>query len=331
MGSAPTPLVFIHVGSEPVHHLHQSLAYAARFAGDVPILVCLGASHPAAGRIRADPRCRLVAIEELPLGSAYREFDRLSPLERTAHGGVVHKAAERFFLLAALMDHLGLDRAFHAENDNLIFFGLAEMEARLAPLYPGLAATFDADDRCIPGVVYIGAASALAEFNAFVLARLGEATASEAPTDMRLLSDFRHAVPRSVIDALPIAPTGYPRPFGSTQSPHPADPGLFTRNVEAIGWVFDAAAIGQYLYGTRQHDPGFINETACVDPSAFANGFAPDAAGRLAPWIEVAGRSWPLANLHLHCKLDIAPRPGPFIPKPLNPWSRWRRRALRRA
>ena len=313
----PSPIVFIHLGLEPIAYLENNIETAAHFSPDSDLVVVMNAAHPLRPVLAADPRYRFVCVEELPLSAAHHAFSSASRLDREFRGGFWHFAVERLFVLEAVYRALALPPGFHVESDNLVFFDADVMARRLSPLYPGMAATFDADDRCIPSILFINNAAILIQLTEFMAGATIAAPPKVQQNDMRLLAAFRQANSRDVIDGLPIVPPDYPRELCSKIGKRPADPQSYSRHFDQVRSIFDGAALGQYIYGVEPRSSighrdtrGFINETCVFDPSLLDYVFLPGPRGRAQPYVKTPRGLWPINNIHVHSKRILHPDAG---------------------
>jgi hypothetical protein len=318
MSARSAPIVFIHLGLQPVAYLENNLETAAYFSPDSDIVVVMNAAHPLRAPLSTDRRYRVVCVEDLPRSAAHGAFSAASRLDREFRGGFWHFAVERLFVLDALFREQKLKPGFHIESDNLIFFDADGMAQRLSPLYPGMAATFDADDRCVPAVLFVNDAAVLTKLAEFMADATINAPPKAHQNDMRLLAAFRQANPRQVIDGLAIVPPDYPHELCSKTGKRPADPAMYSRHFGQVRSVFDAAALGQYIFGVEPRSSighrdthGFINETCVFDPSKLDYVFLPGPGGRAQPYVETASGLWPINNIHLHSKRILRPEAGP--------------------
>jgi Family of unknown function (DUF6492) len=312
-----SPIVFIHLGLQPIAYLENNLETAAYFSPSSEIIVVLNAAHPLRSTLSAEARYRVVCVEDLARSAAHEAFSSASRLDREFRGGFWHFAVERLFVLDAVYRQLALKPGFHVESDNLVFFDATVMAQRLSPLYPGMAATFDADDRCVPAVLFINDATALTKLAEFMADATINAPPKAHQNDMRLLAAFRQANPRQVIDGLAIVPPDYPHELCSKTGKRPTDPTMYSRHFDQVRSVFDAAALGQYIFGVEPRSSighrdthGFINETCVFDPSELDFVFLPGPGGRAQPYVQTASGLWPINNIHLHSKRILRPEAG---------------------
>jgi hypothetical protein len=310
MAGAPT-LIFIHLGPEPPPWLPDALAQAHIF-NRCRIVVAAQAAALAQLAAPASPAIEPVALEDLAVSDQHRTFHDISPFDRDFRGGFWTHTTERFFVLEAVMTHLALPSAVHIENDVMLYCDLAALVPKLAARYAGLAVTFDNDQRCVPGFIYVPRVAAIAALNEFILEMLQKLRATYTReqlaglNDMMLLGHFRtRGFAR--IDHLPIVPPDYPGQLRSTVGHVASDPPCYSRHFAELRTVFDAAALGQFLGGTDfRNSPkgsqGFVNESCVFDPRRVNVRMTTDDAGRRIPVIETPAGISPVANLHIHSK-----------------------------
>jgi hypothetical protein len=303
-------LVFIHLGPELPAWLPDALAQARIFnRGHIVV----AAQKAALAQLTAESLdVERVAIEDLAVSDRQRAFRELSPLDRNFRGGFWTHTTERFFVLEALMAHLGLPSAVHVENDVMLYCDLETLAPKLAALYAGLAVTFDNDQRCVPGFIYVPQTAAIAALNDFIVEMLEKLRATYTPEQLRGLNDMMllgHFRTRGValIDHLPVVPPDYPGALRSTAGHVASDPSCYSRHFAELRTVFDAAALGQYLGGIDARNApnataGFVNESCVFDPRKLNVRMTTDDAGRRVPVVETPGGIWPVANLHIHSK-----------------------------
>lgn len=302
-------IVFVHLGGELPAWAFDTMAQAT-FFNSCPIYMLADAAALKVARLPAGVQG--IALEDIGVSDIHRAFRQFSVLDRSYRNGFWTYAAERFFVLEQAMKRLGLANVLHLENDVLLYTDLDALAPKLAASYPGMAATFDNDNRCIPGFVFVSQTPALSIFVHFVAAVMDSArnTPPEqrpVPTDMLLLAIWRRTRPPGEMDALPVVPGDYSAPLGSLDGEVAVDPSIYSRRFAELGMVFDAAALGQYLGGVdprNQAGPsrGFVNEGCLFDPRVLKPRMIVGDDGLQRPVVESASGIWPVANLHMHSK-----------------------------
>jgi hypothetical protein len=298
-------ILFVHIGARLPPWLPTAVRQARVFNEGPIYVVASGAALRAwdAGARAVTP----VALEELATSAAHAAFSAASRLDRGFRDGFWTTTTERFFVLEEALRALGLGSVVHLESDVMLYADLAALGPKLSRVYAGLGVTFDNDVRGVPGFVFIPNVEALARFTTFV-ARLFEKLGADAwrdVNDMTLLGRFR-TLGRSAVDHLPIVAPGYGAPLRSASGLVARDPGCYSRHADALGYVFDAAALGQYLGGVDPRNGpsggGFVNESCLFDPRLVRPELRMDGAGRRVPCIWVGDTEHRVANLHVHSK-----------------------------
>jgi hypothetical protein len=307
-------LLFIHIGPELPPWLSPALQQARLFNSCAIVLVADAEALDGA-RLPASLGLSQIPLQELGVSDKQQRFRDISPLDRTFRGGFWTYTSERFFIVESVMAKLSLGPVVHLENDVLLYCSLDALAPRLSRVYDGIAATFDNDQRCVPGIVYfpgLRSAAALTDFLLAALQQLVTAPVRQGVNDMILLGAFRR-FGRGAIDHLPIVPPDYPAQLRSAVGHIAGDPTCYSRNFDTLGYVFDAAALGQFLGGVDPRNGpgatiGFVNESCVFDPRVLRPRFVRDELGRRIPVVETASGIHAVANLHVHSK-----NPGPFL------------------
>lgn len=296
-------VVLIHLGPQLPSYVHDALVQIRLFNA-CPVLLVAEAGALAEFALPQTLDVTPVDLASMPVGRRRTEFRAVSALDRGFRQGFWSHATERFFVLEDLMADRGLVNVVHLENDNLLYAHLPRILPVLERRYPGIAATFDNDQRCVPGFFYVRKIDALAALTAYIV-EVHAQKLLEDPNDMMAIGAFRR-IPRAPIDHLPIAPPG-----ATLMSPSgivPADPSDYWRNAAEFDSLFDAAAIGQYLGGVDPRNApgrdtrGFVNESSFVRAPLYRFEFERDRAGRRVPFLVDGDRRWALNNLHVHSK-----------------------------
>ena len=179
---------------------------------------------------------------------------------------------KRFFCIFSYMKKYERKKCLHIENDVLLY-------QKLGNLSNHIYLTMDSDHRCIPGVVYIPEHK--------LLENLIEKY-DYTQNDMINLASFYHNN-RNTVKTFPI----------STEK--------WSDNFERFGMIFDAAAIGQYLFGidprntTQKCTEGFINEICVVKYNKYKFVWK-YSCGMYRPYIVIGNQTIPIFNLHIHSK-----------------------------
>ena len=298
----PARIVFIHLGRRLPGHLPVALGQAVLFSGGPVTLV---AERRALRRTRLPAGVEPVSCERLGLSPRHRRFRRESRLDRSFREGFVAHATERFFYLESLMRASRPGDVLHLESDVMLYAGVESLQPVLRAAFPHVAATFSAPSHCIPGVVYVRRADAMAPLLETLLALAADD--SRVWNDMWMLAEYRRLHP-DLIGRLPIVTPDYPGELRSLVDPAAQPLADYSALAEEFGGVFDAAALGQYLGGVDPRNSrgadtrGFVNEHHVFDPSRYGHGWETDAAGRRVPYIATGRRRWRTLTLHVHSK-----------------------------
>jgi len=211
----------------------------------------------------------------------------------------------RFFYLYEFMKTHNIKDAVHIENDVLIYHNadvllslINQKNREPSPIY----LPFDCYDRSIASIVYIPTHEILGKV-------LEHYDANK--NDMENFAHIRKIHPEW-IDTFPIFPLGlYPtvkEPFMEEYAE--TDEIKFTcRNYEQFGgFIFDAAAMGQYLGGVdprnvapNEYTIGFVNET-CVIKYKDMEFVWREVENVYRPYLRIHELEYPIFNLHFHSK-----------------------------
>lgn len=196
-------------------------------------------------------------------------FDNKSRLDRSHRNGFWHNASKRLFLVYEYMKSIDLRNVIHLENDVLVYSNLDYKFDNKMYL------TMDAENRCIPGIVYIPSYE-------FIEKLVKNYNFSQ--NDMQNMSSFYHRN-KDIVKTFPIIDHRFPA-------------GMYNENFNEFNSIFDAAAMGQYLGGVDPRNipgdtTGFVNETCVVKYDKYKFNWV-----RGVPFLGDV----PINNLHIHCK-----------------------------
>jgi len=239
---------------------------------------------------------QLIPVEELEDKFQYLSNTRM---DSSFRDGFWTNASMRFLYLDAYMNKYNIENIVHIENDVMLFYNVSLLEP-----YLNLAGNdkiylpFDSYERNIASIVFIPTAE--------LLGRVLEHYNTEW-NDMQNFVSIYKRFP-SWIDSFPISILGVET--GNDEID------FVCKNYHKFGgFIFDAAAIGQYLGGV---DPvnipgdsiGFINETCVIKYNIFyfhwklIDGVFCPFMGTTDPSV-MNGKGkleFPIFNLHIHCK-----------------------------
>ncbi len=297
-------IVFIHIGGEIPPYTETALSQARLFNKNCNIIllanqVALNKFFPKSPNL--DLTC--ISCESLDSTSYHQKFLEKTTLDKVTREGFWLYASERFLYLNDLINQHALENVFHMEYDNMLYVDLSEMLPIFKNKYKGIAATFDNDERCIPGFVYIS--------NPKAMSRLAKCFADHAVqnlNDMQILAIFKKESGAKAIEHLPILTKEYANsnalisPYGHKAK----NKNKYYLNIDLFESVFDAAALGQFLGGidprNGESKPGFINESCVFNPALLNIEWITDDQQREVPYIVYPHAKYRINNLHIHSK-----------------------------
>lgn len=292
-------IVFVHIGGEVPTYTDVAISQARLFNPNARII--LVSNTQALKRLQDlanQENIELYSYEELPKSINHQIYDT-----RCISSAFWRYTSERFLYLSDLMETHALENVFHLENDNMLYCNLETYLADFQTYYPGIAATFDNEERCIPGFVWISGCKAMQSLAAYFAQK-----AETDLTDMYVMGKYRLEQTSSFIDRLPIIMPDYATvyPLESLHHHKTNNSEAYFNQYEIFRAIFDAAAIGQFLGGIdpihENNSPGFINESCLFNPSFLEYQWIPDERGRLVPYAIFQNRFYRIINLHVHSK-----------------------------
>jgi hypothetical protein len=290
--------VYVHIGPKLPAYLPIAIAQARLFNHEVPIYL-LAELAALTDYDSKKEKVHLIPLESLTLSENHEKFRCLATSK-----GFWRYALERFLYLDDFIHQYELVNVFHTENDVMIYFNLREKLPIFQECYQGMIATvFDCDERSVPSFVYISNANPSKKFAEFI-----SAEGLNGATDMALLFEFKERYYKTLSDHLPILIPAYAkeRPLKNLAKRTAKSSDPYVNNIEKFGLIFDAAAVGQFLGGIDpildNKGPGFVGELSVFLTHLCTYEWKKDENGRWVPYISYGGVTYPLANLHIHCK-----------------------------
>lgn len=209
-------------------------------------------------------------------------FNNTSTLDRNFREGFWHYCSLRFFYIYSYMKTYEITDCLHVENDVITYMDFNTMNFKENKVY----VTFDADNRVIPGIMYIP------NYKAFepIIANY-----DNNKNDMDNLCKFDE----NVLLSLPIIPMTDKQ-----------DITKYNKLYDEFELIFDACAMGQYLDGVDRrnnsgNDPayfhGFVNETCVIKYNKYK--FVWIRMDKLyVPHLVIDEKKYRICNLHIHSK-----------------------------
>jgi hypothetical protein len=279
------PLVFVWLGDKFPAWLSAALAMNNKLCGISTILI----SSKSAGRLSSVTQQIFIEDFYEPPHELNVQMGKSNPKFR---GGFWIKTSERFFVLEQFMDKFSCPALFHAELDNLIF-DVSTLAAKLDLVGQGFFCPRDAIDRGIASLIYINEIGALRA----MLLLLSQSSTPFA-NDMALLGHM-----------LQTSPQFYALPTENAFNKG-TPPSWVALGADEVAGIFDAAALGQFLFGIDPKNSGvflfnfFENENKGCNLSRLQ--FNPKFENRQ---FSISNREHDLTfnvyNLHIHSKQFI--------------------------
>lgn len=206
-------------------------------------------------------------------------FNINSNLDKQFRNGFWHLCSLRLIYLFSYIKKNNIENCIHIENDVLCYenFDLLKNKFTENKIY----ATFDAQNRVIPGIIFIP------NYLAFLPIIQ---TYNTSLNDMENLAQHDE----SIIIPLPIFPNFI-------------ENNKYTKYFENFNLIFDAAAMGQYLGGVDKRNidgdtRGFINETCVIKYNNYKFYWI-KSNNLYKPYILINLKLVQIFNLHIHSKL----------------------------
>jgi hypothetical protein len=227
-------------------------------------------------------KIKLIDINEL--NDDTHNFSVNSCLDRSFRNGFWHLTSLRFFYIYEFMKKYNVDNVIHLENDVPIYYNCNELNDYIDQNF--MYIPFDSYKRNIASIMYIPNKEIFKiildnyDFN---------------KNDMDNFTNIKQKT--KLIKNFPIF----------IKNKNLSDEQNFvSENSDTFPFIFDAAAIGQYLGGVDpRNDPsdtkGFINETCVIKYNKYKIWF--EEINKIKkPFIQIEDKKIPIFNLHIHSK-----------------------------
>jgi hypothetical protein len=206
-------------------------------------------------------------------------FNSNSKLDKQFRNGFWHLCSLRLIYLFSYIKKYNIENCIHIENDVLCYENFQFLEDKFVE--KKIYATFDAQNRVIPGIIFIP------NYLAFLPIIQNY---NNSLNDMENLAQHDE----NVIIPFPIF-TNF------------IENNKYTKNFNTFSAIFDAAAMGQYLGGVDNRNidgdtRGFINETCVIKYNNYKFYWI-KSNNLYKPYILINLKLIPIINLHIHSKL----------------------------
>jgi hypothetical protein len=226
-------------------------------------------------------KINLIAIETL--NESYNFFNKTS-LNKIFRNGFWTLTSQRFFYIYSLMKKYTLTNCIHIENDVLLYYNITTLQHKFNDNY--MYIPFDTYKRNIASIMYIP--------NCNIFKDILDKYNFEK-NDMENFADIK--LNTGLIENMPIFPVNF---VTSKEE-------LFvSQNFNTFNFIFDAAAIGQFLGGVDPKNipgdtTGFVNETCVIKYDKY--NFIWEIENNIKkPYLVINNLKFPIFNLHLHSK-----------------------------
>ena len=226
---------------------------------------------------------KLFYIEDLDLDGSVFKFR--TNLDSHFRGGFWMLTSYRFFVIYEFMKKYNISNVIHLENDVLIYYNCDELLGKVDNQF--MYMPFDSNRRNIASIVYIPDHE------------IYEKILNKYDMNNTDMSNFRNIQIQ----------TGLIRNFPIFKTCDTTDETKFvTANFDTFKFIFDAAAMGQYLggvdpanVGKNVNTIGFVNDTCIIKYNNYS--FEWVVSNNInRPFIKIDDVLYPIFNLHIHSK-----------------------------
>jgi hypothetical protein len=215
-------------------------------------------------------------------------------------GGFWRYTMERFFVVEECMRKLNLKNVFHLEIDNMVYFKVEEILEKCKSIDKILIPS-DSERRYIAGTCFVNNPDSLNVLNRFFTEHCAN------KDEMHSIMDFTRT--HTEVETWPVLPPGdNTRLIYEDRRHFENDIKRIGKYAELFGGVFDAAAVGQHLFGIDKyvHNPnntdGFVNKDSIFDVSRLWFKWVKEE-GNQRLYTSLNKEVWfPIYNIHVHNK-----------------------------
>jgi hypothetical protein len=206
-------------------------------------------------------------------------------LDKEIRGGFWALTSLRLFYIYSFMEKNDLRDVIHLENDVLLYYNFNIISNKIND--KKMYIPFDSFNRNILSVVYIPSSDIFKD-----ILDLYDFTKND-------MENFKHIKDScNLIDQFPI--------FNNDDGIYNDEISFVSKNFNNFNYIFDAAAIGQYLGGidpenSSENTVNFVNET-CVIKYNLYEFFWRSLDNIMKPFVKINNEIIPIFNLHVNCK-----------------------------
>ena len=231
-------------------------------------------------------KIKLISCESL---NDIYQYDAKTHMDKDFRNGFWALTSSRFFYIYAFMEKTQMTNVIHFENDVPIYYNCNILLNKLEKTK--MYIPFDAYNRTIASIVYIP--------NHIVLGNILNKYDFHK-NDMENFVYIKTQLPH-LINHFPICSPN----IKFSQEQH-----YVCKNFDVFNYIFDAAAMGQYLGGVDPRNAhgdstGFINETCVIKYNNYLFTWLEEDSDNVKikrPFLIIDGNTIPVFNLHIHSK-----------------------------
>jgi len=297
-------IVFVHIGDHLPVYLETAIKQARLFNSCPIFLVANKNALAEQEEALKKYYTNCVPCESLLKTNEHLAFIQNSKLDKSFREGFWNRAAERFFYLQDLIRQYQLMCVVHLENDVMIYADVFSLLPTFRKLYPHIGMTFDNDQRCVPGFIYVSDSKSMDHLAQFMVSEF-----CGGKIDMLALGNYYRQFGGLYTDQLPIIMQSYVANNVLINSYRhiPKNKFQYCKNDNEFQSIFDGAALGQYLGGVDPRNdpsskPGYISDACVFDPSRLIFSWKIDKNGRKIPYAKYGETEYRINNLHIHSK-----------------------------
>jgi len=215
------------------------------------------------------------------------QYSKKSRLDASFRDGFWQLASARLFIIHDFMKQYNIENVIHLENDVLVYYNcnvLAEKVDTNKIYIP-----FDCYERNIASIMFIP--------NYTIFSRILD-NYNYSKNDMENFVMIKKTHPE-LIELFPIFINDKQN---NNDNENLTEEEFVSSNFHIFQYIFDAAAIGQYIGGVDPRNmagdtSGFVNETCVIKYNEYEIQWK-----EKTPFLIVCGNTYPIFNLHIHCK-----------------------------